>query len=254
MKTCPSRRQTAKVSHSRWLTYATASAATALAGSHSAEAAIHYSGILNQKFPPHVDTDKTFPLDQAGDFLLFSRHEGPVPFFYRADIDYFRVFGIASAAARVPYTFLTTYDRYFVSKLQRGQNVSSGNFAFFHRYPGMMAFEVNYGSFASGPWRDRGPGCVGFKFNNGAGIQYGWVRIKMYGSPEHGFEVVSYAYADPGEPIRAGQKSSHEQVPDQDSTDEQAPDEGSLGGLALGAVGLLAWRKSRSRTARLEDG
>jgi hypothetical protein len=102
-------------------------------------------------------------------------------------------------------------------------------------------------------WNDRGPGCVGFRFNNGAGIQYGWVRVKMYGPPEHGFEVVSYAYADPGEPIRAGQTSSHEQVPDQDSTDEQAPDEGSLGGLALGAVGLMAWRKSRSRTARLED-
>ena len=75
----------------------------------------------------------------------------------------------------------------------------------------------------------------------------------MYGPPEHGFEVVSYAYADPGEPIKAGQTSSNEQVPDQDSTDEQAPDEGSLGGLALGAVGLLVWRKSRSRTARLED-
>ena len=253
MKRRPFRRQAATVSHSRWLAYATASAATALAASHSAEAAIHYSGILNQKFPPHIDTDKTFPLDQAGDFLLFQRHEVATGFASRSDIDNFKVFGIASAAARVPYTFLTTYDRYFVSKLQRGQNVSSGNFAFLHRYPGMMAFEVNSGSFASGPWRDRGPGCVGFKFNNGAGIQYGWVRIKMYGPPEHGFEVVSYAYADPGEPIKAGQTSSHEQVPDQDSTDEQAPDEGSLGGLALGAVGLLAWRKSRSRTARLED-
>ena len=254
MKTRQSRRQTAKVSHSRWLAYATASAATALAGSHSAEAAIHYSGILNQKFPPHIDTDKTFPLDQAGDFLLFQRHEVFIGFASRQDVAQFRVFGIVSAAARRAYTFYTTYDRYFVSKLNFGQNISSGNFVCcFSRYPGMMAFEFSTGSSAWGPWRDRGPGCVGFKFNNGAGIQYGWVRIKMYGPPEHGFEVVSYAYADPGEPIRAGQTSSHEQVPDQDSTDEQAPDEGSLGGLALGAVGLLAWRKSRSRTARLED-
>ena len=54
MKTRQSRRQTAKVSHSRWLAYATASAATALAGSHSAEAAIHYSGLLNVAIPsPH---------------------------------------------------------------------------------------------------------------------------------------------------------------------------------------------------------
>ena len=252
MKTRPSRRQTAKVSHSRWLTYATASAATALAASHSAEAAIHYSGILNQKFPPHVDTDKTFPLDQAGDFLLFQRHEVGSLVFNLRDVDYFRVFGIASAAPR--YALVTSY-YVFVSKLHFGQNVSSGYFwpnTFFRN--DVMAYNLYSGTNGyRGAWRDRGPGCVGFKFNNGAGIQYGWVRIKMYGPPEHGFEVVSYAYADPGEPIKAGQTSSHEQVPDQDSTDEQAPDEGSLGGLALGAVGLLAWRKSRSRTARLED-
>ena len=70
---------------------------------------------------------------------------------------------------------------------------------------------------------------------------------------DHDFWLVDYAYADPGEPIRAGQTSSDEQAPDQGSTDEQAPDQGSLGWLALGAVGLLAWRKSRSRTARLKD-
>ena len=105
MKTRQSRRETAKVSHSRWLAYATASAATALVGSNSAEAAIHYSGILNQKFPPHIDTDKTFPLDQTGDLLLFQRHEVFIGFGSRKDVAYFRVFGIASAAARVPYTF-----------------------------------------------------------------------------------------------------------------------------------------------------
>jgi hypothetical protein len=219
----------------------------ALAASHSAEAAIHYSGILNQKFPPHIDTDKTFPLDQAGDFLLFQRVEGRFTFPYYSDIDYFKVFGIVSAAFR--YTgYGTSYGRLFVSKLHYGQNVSSGYFGRPTFYAGMMAF--NGGLASRAEWNDRGPGFVGFRFNNGAGIQYGWARIKMGGPPEHGFEVVSYAYADPGEPIRAGQKSSYEQVPDQDSTDEQGPDEGSLGGLALGAVGLLAWRKSRSLTAR----
>ncbi len=72
------------------------------------------------------------------------------------------------------------------------------------------------------------------------------------GAQKYRFGLLDYAYADPGEPIRAGQKSSAEQAPDQGSTDEQAPDEGSLGGLALGAVGLLAWRKNRSRIARLQ--
>jgi hypothetical protein len=64
------------------------------------------------------------------------------------------------------------------------------------------------------------------------------VRIKMGNRAD--FWLVDYAYADPGEPIRAGQTSSNDIV----------PEEGSLGALALGAAGLLAWRKSRSRAAR----
>ena len=66
-------------------------------------------------------------------------------------------------------------------------------------------------------------------------------------SRANAFKVIDYAYADPGEAIRAG-----EGIPraGEDMSNEQGPDEGSLGGLALGAVGLLAWRKSRSRNAR----
>src|SRR5262249_34371559 len=131
MKTRPPRRQTAKVSHSRWVAYATASAATALGASHSAEAAIHYSGILNQKFPPNLHTEKKFPLDQPGDFLVFERHEDQVPGWYRSNIDKFDVHGIASAAFRLfsGYPSHTGADYYwYVSKLRFGQNVSTGSF------------------------------------------------------------------------------------------------------------------------------
>src|SRR5438477_8106049 len=95
MKTRQSRRQTAKVSHSRWVAYATAGAATALAGSHSLEAAIHYSGILDVPFRPHKDHVKTFPLDQAGDFISFQRAETGS---FGQDVAYFRIFGIAAAS------------------------------------------------------------------------------------------------------------------------------------------------------------
>ena len=98
------------------------------------------------------------------------------------------------------------------------------------------------GHFPYGPGSERwraGQGFIGFRFNSGAGIQYGWVRIRLSGVPEVAFVMHDYAYADPGEPLRAGQISS----------DNDAVNENSLGGLALGAVGLLAWRKSRSRTA-----
>ena len=95
-------------------------------------------------------------------------------------------------------------------------------------------------SFGGGQWQDPGVGFVGFRFNSGAGIQYGWARVRMAGSDKNNaFKLIDYAYADPGERIRAGQKSDNEMV----------TDEGSLGWLAAGAVGLLAWRKSRSRTA-----
>ena len=249
MKTRQSRRKTAKVSHPRWLAYATASAATALAGSHSAEGAIHYSGRLLVPFTGagfncgnSRSQEHTFQLDQAGDSLRFNR-------ILDSDcrgIDSCHIFGAASAAARgavggnsLPY----------LSKLSTGQIISSGPFVFGGEFLFIGSrYNVGY-------WTEGGTGFIGFKFNNGGGVQYGWVRIKMHIGMRlsAGFVLRDYAYADPGEPIRAGQTSSDEQAPDQSSTDEQAPDQGSLGGLALGAVGLLAWRKGRSRTARLES-
>jgi MYXO-CTERM domain-containing protein len=53
------------------------------------------------------------------------------------------------------------------------------------------------------------------------------------------FTVLDYAWADLGEPIKPGQRSSSEIV---------IPEEGSLGGLALGAVGIALWRQRRKRS------
>jgi MYXO-CTERM domain-containing protein len=62
----------------------------------------------------------------------------------------------------------------------------------------------------------------------------------MIGAPVNALKVIDYAWADPGEGIATGQKG--------ESTDEvgAVPQSGSLGLLALGAVGLRAWRKQRS--------
>ena len=227
MKARQSGRQTAKISHSRWLVYATASAATTLAGSNSMEAAIHYSGYLGVEFRGDED-GATFQLDQPGDFFRF-RHVGNNPGVAR-----FSIFGIASTAGFRGFFAVSSYR---VSKLSFGRLISTGRFTSPTAYPGIMASDYN------GAWTDPGGGFVGFRFNNGAGVQYGWARVRMFGSPSNAFKLQDYAYADPGEPIRAGQKCRR-------SSDEQAPDQGSLGGLALGALGLLAWRKSRSLTAR----
>jgi hypothetical protein len=243
MKTRQSRRQAAKVSRSRWLAYATASAATALAGSHSAEAAIHYSGLLREHFPPDQNKTKTFPLDQAGDSLFFGRASvlaarGPTgsetPLFQFNEA-VFTCFGIVSAAFRGPRASGDNYYNY-ASRLPFGENISAGNFTHGSFHYGLLASGARH---IYSQWGHRGTGFVGFRFNSGAGMQYGWARVSMVGGSRNAFTVLDYAYADPGEPIGAGQRRSNEQVAQQ----------GSVGLLAIGAVGLLVWRKNRSRTA-----
>jgi hypothetical protein len=243
MKTRQSRRQTAKVSHARWVAYATAGAATALTASHSAEAAIHYQ-VVNEKFPPISEKQNWFQLDQPGDSIYFAHVYSSAAFDIR---------GIAGAAFRgLPGT--SKYSNAFASKLSFGESVAAGHFTHAFRNP-----TAPYGGILAhgfyGQWTSPGMGFVGFRFNNGAGNQYGWVRVRI-STPPHdglgawGFKVLDFAYGDPGELITAGQRPSGASEDNQDISDDQGPDEGSLGGLALGAVGLLAWRKSRSRTAR----
>ena len=218
------------IAKTRWVAYAAAGAATALAGSQSAEAAIHYSGRVNELFL--VGDADSFKLDRPGDFFRLSH----TSYGYGAN-DKFAIFGIASAAFRGFLDIFT--NRHYVSKLTFGQPISMGNF---QHPPGFLVDNGN-----PHQWNP-GQGFIGFRFNNGAGVQYGWARIKISGVPHYDFVLLDYAYADPGERLTAGQTLENT------SSDWQAPDQGSLGGLALGAVGLLAWRNSRSRTARSEGG
>jgi hypothetical protein len=231
----------ASIAKTRWVAYAAAGAATALAGSQSAEAAIYYSGIVNEQFL--VGDADSFKLDQPGDSFRLSHY-----MFY-GPADKFSIFGIASDAFRGQ----GFGNRHYVSRLSFGQGISMGNFI--QEYPGHLV----YAGIAR-QWGIPGVGFIGFRFNNGAGVQYGWARIKMSGVPHYDFVLLDYAYADPGERLRAGQTLEDTPTPRPRPTPpprpsaEQAPDQGSLGGLAFGAVGLLAWRKNRkSLTTWLED-
>ena len=178
--------------------------------------------------PPSRDRSKTFQLGDPDRALLLFH-------------DYRNQYGTGEAKL-VLYTFgcqlsvrghsIGSSDGY-VSKLSFGQNISSGLFGIYCGADnGFLAVGDQIGY-----WTDAGIGYIGFRINKGGSFQYGWMRVRMTGRPENGFALLDYAYADVGEPIRAGQTSSA----------EQAPDQGSLGWLALGAAGLLAWRKSRSR-------
>ena len=125
---------------------------------------------------------------------------------------------------------------YLFSRLAAGVNpaanpfVTPGASAFFTSF-GTLAFRGGYGN---DQWLDAGIGFVGLRFNTGAGVQYGWVRLNMNGSPDNSFTMVDYAWADLGENIVTG----------------QVPEPGSLGLLALGALGLVAWRKQRAKAEK----
>ena len=229
MSTRLSPHQSAKVSHSRWLAYATATTATTLAGSHSLEADIHYSGRLDVPFQCQTEscrTTHTFQLDKPGDFFLLTHYVNS----YHHGFAFFGVDGIVSAAVRGRPGFIGIP---YISRLRSDQRVSSGPFS------GHGGYLEAFGRFRQ--WAKPRYGLIGFSFNSGAGIQYGWARVKMtdFRTDDSIYRLIDYAYADLGEPIRAGQESR----------DDQAPDQGSLGWLALGAVGLFAWRNRRSRSA-----
>jgi MYXO-CTERM domain-containing protein len=208
------------VSNSRWFAYATAGAASALGLACSAEGEIHYSGQVNALFPFGMRNLKTFPLDQPGDSVEFGRGSFGFP---QVTIHGLMRLGAVAGTSTTGWAF--------VKAVRSGRYLSSGHFV--------------YGGYGYASLRDRhfyspsySPKFFGFRFRGSSGIQYGWMRV--YGNSNTlGFKVIDYAWADPGEPIKTGQTSSNGDQLD------AVPDQGSLGLLALGGAGLLAWRRRR---------
>lgn len=225
------------IAHSRWLAYAGASAASALTYASSAEAAIHYSGIINQVFDGCHGDSGTFPLAQPGNFFHLRDEVLACSSEYGGGA-YFGVVGLAGAAFAGRYNPSCNLlnNLASVSRLQRGDLIS--NRPFVSAQSGNIAIEAT--DRCDGGWigqfDGKGVGFIGFKFNNGSGDQYGWVRIKMQKgeNPNQNFKLLDYAYGDVGDHVRAG-----------DTGNEPVTDQGSLGSLALGAVGLVSWRLRR---------
>ena len=244
MKTNRRNRKTPKLSHVRWTSYAIAAGATAVAGTPTAEAEIHYSGLINFKFDSRGSETHTFPLSQGAVLEGFRETAG----FYEHSAT-FAIKGAAVSNALRVYKYSTGgFFHSVVKPLPRGSVVSQG---YFNRFG--LGFLQYYNCGFPG-WQDAGTHAIGFRFNSGHGKQYGWVRIKFAGCgfpADNKFTVRDYAWGDPGDQIRAGQTHLQEdetQIVPPSAKSTGAPlsgSQGSLGLLALGAVGLQAWRRSR---------
>jgi hypothetical protein len=219
------------VSNSRWLGYATAGAATALGGIPRAEAEIHYSGELDQRLAG-VST-VLLPLSNGASLLFRNFDVGsgyPAATFF--------ITGAVSGSARA-YQTETRYPTQPLSNLKTRIPVSTGRF-------GSVLYGAGRGEIrgfsGTGEFNSSGIGIIGFRFNIGNGAQYGWARIKVSAPrflKKYRYMIKDYAWGDVGDSIETGQRRSTE------VNVSAVPDSGSLGLLALGGVGLQAWRESR---------
>jgi hypothetical protein len=83
---------------------------------------------------------------------------------------------------------------------------------------------------------------IGLAFSINGQVHYGWARFQISVQPKCDVHVlmIDYAYQTlPGEPILAGERVNHKVSATESSRD-------TLGGLALGAVGLDAWRRDEA--------
>ena len=236
------------VANSRWLAYATATTASAIACTPSAKAEIHYSGIVdhdfaNGGFAGSLGPGVTLELNVGTGTWV-----GGTGFAFGGAF----IRGTSQRTAGIFAGYGTGKAAYFLlSELPAGAFLPAQRFGEFCRWNSTCSCGVCYGTaeMAGRNFRAPGIGFIGFVFSHGGGgTQYGWARVKKSGPPDYRFSLVDYAWGDPGDRFFTGQTHLTPCVSTPCPTEqgEATPKEGSLGWLALGAAGLLAWRRVRS--------
>jgi hypothetical protein len=225
------------------MAYAVAGLATASGGAISAEGEIHISGNVAIKLTGNAQA--SLPLSN-GASLVFQNIGSGSTFWQHF---YFTIKGAISGSAR------ETPFGHWLFNLPEGENVSAGQF---YSVAGNPDHGVVFRFFSDGyfePYYET-RGFIGFRFDTGKGKQYGWAKIQTAtpnpnNNRAHEF-IKEYAWGDPGDKVHVGQRRLDEdeahvapQAANQSEATPPVDSQGSLGLLALGAVGLQAWRRSR---------
>jgi hypothetical protein len=234
------RRKAITIANSRWTTYAVAGAASSLAVA-TAEADIHYSGPVNFHFTG--TTQENFPLDNGASLSFLRIDEGggkgyahlripdPAGGLFQSIGDFT---GDGGGQSESGFYLSRLRDKLQVSQLRLGNSCRSTTFSNLQCYGGIIGLEGEPG----GHFMQPGRGFIAFVFNAGAGNELGWARIKTTGAPSYEFILLDYAWADSGDSIKTGQKSSADRA-------QAVSKYGSLGLLATGAAGVKTWRAQK---------
>ena len=142
----------------------------------SAEAEIHYSGLIHQRVAaqPGEVVHVPLPLD-AGATLTFTQASG---------LAHMTIGGVGGdfVAQHSPSGGL------YVPTFGRGVNLSTQRFDNLCERTSSSSQLVCYGGTIgntgkNGYFEEPGVGYIGFDFDRGAGLRYGWARIKITGAP-----------------------------------------------------------------------
>lgn len=202
------------------LAYSLAGGAGLLAAG-SADAAIVYSGLLNESVT--LGSSYTTNFGVGGADLMFSQILiNPADGLYRAQVTSAGAVGAAVTDS--------------IRAVNFGAGASIDGAGDYKGATEKILADYENGAFVDGQFPANSTGFLGFQLN---GTNYGWVRL-AFGGPldaTTGFTVVDWAYDNSGAAIKAGQTSS---VP--------LPGAAALAAFAVGATGLRGWR-SRQRAA-----